>query len=787
MAFKLPEKKEGLIRLRNQLLKAAESASKSSTLPVELPELLNQAWLITNSVDINPEILDKLPQSARIDLSIKMSKIAASQLGIMITTPSLFEMLSHGDRKKPPSPDLQSDLKEASGNLEKAIKDPQKYGIDQKEALTIASKLLNNPNLDPKDKKNLDELINEVLEATKTVQSIEDLGFILSPEQKQIEEKLNTFINATDQGKDVQNEKLELAQVAGLSSILLSQKQNIISKTKVFVNKTYNLIYKQLLSKGGAAAAVAFLADKAVKTVARVASMTKRASQGSVGDLGLLGVFSAGFLIGGPIGATLMLFAISPRFRKIVIAGLFISLSLILTEIFIALLVIIISISIILFIINSGAYIVPQGSPLQGGELTQGIVASGTCPLVSSCPEITSGSYNPENETGHGSNSYWGFATNACTYSIPIVSMGGCLGPDPANGRNFCSSAPTRCSVYGYAADVVDCNGVYADVALPYLCDPGSETCSPLTWRFIDGWYNCQGASVPNKASCTREGWGYGAIFEAIGNGHIWRIYLNHINQLPSGRTYQSGSVIAQLANELVPGHLHIELNIDGFAVKPDFLCSGEGSGITSPVNTDLEGWYAAVNPENLVASNPLSGNEVGINSCTWMSAKNLSAAVNANFYLNANTPIGHAGFNGNFTNYPPDEGFSAYNFKTLVITESNQAQIISHSSLPDDLTGQGYKLAVTGVAYNNITGSGPKTAVGIKDDRVYLIILRSATAIQVQQFMESVLGVDDGFFLDSGASTTLCNSSGIVFSGQDPPRNIPSHIGITSGSFIKL
>lgn len=546
-------------------------------------------------------------------------------------------------------------------------------------------------------------------------------------------------------------------------------------------------MYQRLISKGGAAAAIAFLADKAIKTVARVASMAKRATQGNIGDLALLSVFFAGFLIGGPIGAALMLFAISPRFRKIVITGLFISLTLILTEMLIALLVIIISISIILFIINSGAYIVPQGSPLQGEELTQGIVASGTCPLVSSCPKIDSGSYNPENETGHGSNSYWGSATNACTYSIPIDPMGGCLGPDPTNGRNFCSSAPTRCSVYGYAADVVDCNGVYADVALPYLCDPGSETCSPLTWRFIDGWYNCQGASVPNKASCTREGWGYGAIFEAIGNGHIWRIYLNHISQLPSGKTYQSGSVIAQLTNELIPGHLHVELNIDGFAVKPDFLCSGEGSGITPPVNTDLEGWYVTVNPENLIASNPLSENEVGINSCTWMSSKGLSAAINANFYLNANTPIGHAGYNGNFTNYPPDEGFSAYNFKTLVVTESNQAQIVKHSNLPDNLTGQGYKLAVTGVAYNNITGSGPKTVVGIKNNRVYLIILRSATAVQVQQFMESVLGVDDGFFLDSGASTTLCNSNGIVFSGQNPPRNIPSHIGITSGSFIRL
>ncbi|HSX48970.1 MAG TPA: hypothetical protein VLE44_01810 [Candidatus Saccharimonadales bacterium] len=227
----------------------------------------------------------------------------------------------------------------------------------------------------------------------------------------------------------------------------------------------------------------------------------------------------------------------------------------------------------ILFIINSGAYVVPPATSFSAATNT-GIVAAGTCPVQGSTQIVTT-SYNPATETGHGSNRYWGGGA-ACTYSIPIPIMyPGCAGPNIAGSqRNVCSKEAKTCPYYGYAVDVADKGG--ATVALPFLCDKGKDPCPSLNWTMISYLYNCKGTATASPAECPGGGWGWLAVFKATGNGHTWQINLNHVNYsipLSNGATYPSGSVVGTRTPET--DHVHIELDIDGTPVKPDFLCGG--------------------------------------------------------------------------------------------------------------------------------------------------------------------------------------------------------------------
>ncbi|CAN5358388.1 hypothetical protein BH10PAT1_BH10PAT1_5660 [soil metagenome] len=234
-------------------------------------------------------------------------------------------------------------------------------------------------------------------------------------------------------------------------------------------------------------------------------------------------------------------------------------------------------VSLILFIINSGAYIVPPSTGLNiSGQVNPGIVASGTCPVVGNVT-IGSGSYNPDTETGHGGNSYWGVNAAACSYSIPIPIMyPGCKGPS-ISSKNVCSNQDQTCPYYGYAADVHDIpagQSPGADVALPFLCDKGQNPCPSLTWTLKESLFNC-GGQVGDPGTCTNP-WGYLGVFSATGNGHTWLINLDHVDfavPLNVGETYPSGTVVGKRSQNT--NHVHIELDIDGIPVKPEFLCSG--------------------------------------------------------------------------------------------------------------------------------------------------------------------------------------------------------------------
>ena len=158
---------------------------------------------------------------------------------------------------------------------------------------------------------------------------------------------------------------------------------------------------------------------------------------------------------------------------------------------------------------------------------------------------ITMGSLN--GNTGHGSSAYWGGLTPS--YSIPIQGMypAGCGGRD--------------CPYYGFATDVAPTAANTNPVVIaPRICEDPSN-CQDLNWTLVSRIVHPYG-------------WGTGYILRANGNGHTWQIYLAHLDNSSSvSSSITSGTVLGTLAQNLSNPHVHIELNIDGVPVRPDFLC----------------------------------------------------------------------------------------------------------------------------------------------------------------------------------------------------------------------
>lgn len=179
-------------------------------------------------------------------------------------------------------------------------------------------------------------------------------------------------------------------------------------------------------------------------------------------------------------------------------------------------------------------------------------------PPASSCPilggAISTGSYDGTAEIGHGSNDYWGGPAGTDCFQIPAFS--GCRSPsdavDPEN-NNYCDRTPQSCSHYGFAADVPGHRG--DPVFLPSIF---GET---LDWQFERGPITIKGSA-----------WGYGYVFKS----GKYRLYLGHLNQTTPPSSAPSGTVIGTLY-PLTHPHVHIELQIDGQWVRPDFLCGGDG------------------------------------------------------------------------------------------------------------------------------------------------------------------------------------------------------------------
>ncbi len=197
----------------------------------------------------------------------------------------------------------------------------------------------------------------------------------------------------------------------------------------------------------------------------------------------------------------------------------------------------------------------PEQSGAMASDVASVIIGN---PPASSCPilggGISTGTYNGTNETGHGSNSYWGGPAGSSCYSIPAFS--GCRSPSDAvdpDKNNFCRGKAQACSHYGYAADSPAPGGT--PVFLPSIF---GET---LNWTF------------KRRVTINNTNWGWGYLFTA----GKYQLYLGHLNQTTPPSTAPSGTVIGTLYPGLSNPHVHIELQINGQWVRPDFLCGGIG------------------------------------------------------------------------------------------------------------------------------------------------------------------------------------------------------------------
>jgi hypothetical protein len=239
----------------------------------------------------------------------------------------------------------------------------------------------------------------------------------------------------------------------------------------------------------------------------------------------------------------------------------------------------------VLLVINSSAYIVPYtrdnitinitppagnpppgeiGRPLPnpypsfvpgggGGPPGGGSCASG-CPIIGGV--ITNGSYNPDTESGHGSNGYWQWFTNACSFSLP--QSVGCRAPN--NIFNICRLPPysyPACSYYGYAIDVfAPIRSYEAPVFLPLL-----------NGQFAT-WTSCGGFTNPSA--------GVTAYYCAPGA----RLVLTHLNSNYLTGSFASGTQVATLFNQGGNTHLHIEFQLNSVWRRPEeFFCGGGGGG----------------------------------------------------------------------------------------------------------------------------------------------------------------------------------------------------------------
>jgi hypothetical protein len=218
--------------------------------------------------------------------------------------------------------------------------------------------------------------------------------------------------------------------------------------------------------------------------------------------------------------------------------------------------------------ISINSFTIAADSPSQPGLVAAGRASVMFGNLSTSCPipngTISTQSYEGTTEIGHGSNSYWGALQDRgvlpCSLYIPAYS--GCQGPtesaDIGAGAgavdNRCHNQSQLCNHYGFAADSPGGGGT--PVILPSILGSTSD------WEFENSLMINDGLS----------GWGY--VYSS-GNYQIFLGHLNEISDPPV--SIPPGSVLGSLYPMGASSHVHIELQIDGEWVIPDFLCGGRG------------------------------------------------------------------------------------------------------------------------------------------------------------------------------------------------------------------
>lgn len=152
----------------------------------------------------------------------------------------------------------------------------------------------------------------------------------------------------------------------------------------------------------------------------------------------------------------------------------------------------------------------------------------------------------------HGSNSYWSFMGESCTFSIPgiIGTMG------PLDSSSVCSNKTPKAGDYGYALDVI-------------------STCGER-WVYAPKYEDITEWKVVKSGSLSNSQYANFMDLEGIAGGKVIKLRFLHLGQIfaNTGATVLPGASVAEYATWVIGGtdnsHLHIEMLIDGKAVPPE-------------------------------------------------------------------------------------------------------------------------------------------------------------------------------------------------------------------------
>lgn len=164
-----------------------------------------------------------------------------------------------------------------------------------------------------------------------------------------------------------------------------------------------------------------------------------------------------------------------------------------------------------------------------------------SCPVIGGhvASPLLNYSYNPVDDTGHGSKKYWNAMGTFYSYSIP---------------QSTSCKHPGDCSYYGYAYDVFPQSST--DVFAPTVL--GKDTTWDCSYAFPNG-----GGSV-------------GHTYHCISSDGNYMLVLTHMTNGAKTGTIKSGEKIGTLYNQSDNTHLHIEFQVNGQYVKPEeYFCGG--------------------------------------------------------------------------------------------------------------------------------------------------------------------------------------------------------------------
>jgi hypothetical protein len=372
-------RRDTAISIRKDLTKGKKEYVKNGN-DFYIIEALNKAWTFTGNPNIAPEV----PLNSE-----KINK--ASKIIAVIIEPSLFkESLESAEKKidelvskleaPPPSTAGPAEEKaeptkinETAENLQKLLENPEKYGLkgDQQgleDLVNAAWTITQDPALDPATKEALQTRVDRAKEVLKKISESPETIVNLNQNQLTTKSAIEELAILTQELKKEEEEKAE--RIEGVPAAPAEIEGVPPRAIGTGLPAQPGALATGL---GVAAGASSFVLRKIGGTVYGAASTFKRASSGSIKDIALSGFLLGGLLIGGPFGAGLVLFALSPKFRKFLLAAIFVSLTNIITIMFVSLAVITFSIAIILFIINAGAYVVPPGAPIIGAGPSGGV------------------------------------------------------------------------------------------------------------------------------------------------------------------------------------------------------------------------------------------------------------------------------------------------------------------------------------------------------------------------------------------------------------------------------